>query len=680
MRAIRASAVQQAMGPALAGLYLIGTLGAPHRPAMLAVVGVMLAVTGIGWSVAARLAGSRLRIPAQLTGVAVTLAGSATLTLLDGGVARPLGALVPFSLVLLAIVLPPRIFAVVAAAGVAAYAGIALVGDPAPPGYAVVHALGFGAAAYLCLRHSRALASLRRRLTDLSRVDPLTGCLNRRGFDERLHQELAESARSGHPLTLVLVDLDRFKEINDRYGHRVGDELLTWAGRTLRDELGDGGAVGRLGGDEFAVLLAGTAPAEAAPLVNRLRAALAAAAPGSLGQASAPAEAATAGELRDLADRLLYDDKAARDRSIPGPETIAAACGQVEEHTPATVSRRERRRHSIADAGWISVAKGLTGLTYAGILATAHPDRGWIALVSAAGGLLGLAVLAAADWLSRSALARPTMLAATAALFGFSAVVTVADGGVTAPTGVALLVAMPLLALGTRLRAVLPALAAAALLYLGMAAVVGAPDGWYVAIHLAQAITLSLICALQGRTAARQRALVTRLSRVDSLTGCLNRRGFAERFATDLGNARRTDRPATLLVLDLDGFKQLNDTRGHAAGDELLTWVAATIAATLRPHDAVGRLGGDEFVAFVGDCGEADAAAVAERLRHALGERTSVSIGAATLDRDGDDFDSLYAHADAALYSEKARRAAPGRGPVQDPGIGHDRMPAGRLA
>jgi diguanylate cyclase (GGDEF)-like protein len=100
---------------------------------------------------------------------------------------------------------------------------------------------------------------------------------------------------------------------------------------------------------------------------------------------------------------------------------------------------------------------------------------------------------------------------------------------------------------------------------------------------------------------------------------------------------------------------------GHAAGDDLLSWVSATLSAGLQPEDAVGRFGGDEFVVLLTSHTGPDAPAVAERLRTALAARTEVSVGVAMLPENGTDFDSLYAHADADLYRRKPRR------PVQTP-------------
>jgi diguanylate cyclase (GGDEF)-like protein len=142
------------------------------------------------------------------------------------------------------------------------------------------------------------------------------------------------------------------------------------------------------------------------------------------------------------------------------------------------------------------------------------------------------------------------------------------------------------------------------------------------------------------------------------LTDALNRRGFEERFAAELEHTHRIGHSVALLTFDLDGFKQVNDLQGHAAGDDLLRWVSATLRTNLDPHDAVGRFGGDEFAVLLTSQPVADAPAVAARLRAVLAARTAVSVGVAMLPEHGTDFDSLYTHADADLYSRKPRRAA----------------------
>jgi len=106
-------------------------------------------------------------------------------------------------------------------------------------------------------------------------TDVLTGLANRRSFDIELARRLAQRQRQGTPLTLLLVDLDRFKSINDSYGHHVGDEALQLVGKTLTEKVPPAATVARIGGDEFAVILSGKSLREATAIGERARQAVA---------------------------------------------------------------------------------------------------------------------------------------------------------------------------------------------------------------------------------------------------------------------------------------------------------------------------------------------------------------------------------------------------------------------
>ncbi|NGM19214.1 GGDEF domain-containing protein [Roseomonas stagni] len=109
------------------------------------------------------------------------------------------------------------------------------------------------------------------RLAALSVTDPLTGLANRRGFEARAHAAIATCRRQGQPICLLSFDLDRFKRINDGWGHAAGDAVLAGAARAMAGQLRAGDVLGRLGGEEFSALLPATTLAEAAALAERLR-------------------------------------------------------------------------------------------------------------------------------------------------------------------------------------------------------------------------------------------------------------------------------------------------------------------------------------------------------------------------------------------------------------------------
>src|SRR5215213_3103365 len=161
-----------------------------------------------------------------------------------------------------------------------------------------------------------------RRLEETARTDMLTSIPNRRAFDERLKLELGRSARTGEPLSLLMGDIDRFKALNDRFGHAAGDAALAAIGSALVDECRAIDTPARIGGEEFAVLLPSTDAEAGMITANRLRSAISritdrAGRPLtiSFGVAEHPADAASSDELIGAADRALYAAKAAgRDR------------------------------------------------------------------------------------------------------------------------------------------------------------------------------------------------------------------------------------------------------------------------------------------------------------------------------------------------------------------------------
>ncbi|MGB0670442.1 MAG: diguanylate cyclase [Rhodospirillales bacterium] len=177
-----------------------------------------------------------------------------------------------------------------------------------------------------------------------------------------------------------------------------------------------------------------------------------------------------------------------------------------------------------------------------------------------------------------------------------------------------------------------------------------------------QALTEELNTALQ-MSEERQREL-HRLSISDPLTGVFNRRHFMARGADELARVNRgTENFLGVAMLDIDHFKKINDTHGHAAGDDALRAFASTCLETLREIDVFGRLGGEEFAVILPETGKEGAEVAAERLRVAASNIVvdgpngpfsfTVSIGVAVIATWGDSFDHLLQAADEALYSAK---------------------------
>lgn len=153
----------------------------------------------------------------------------------------------------------------------------------------------------------------------------------------------------------------------------------------------------------------------------------------------------------------------------------------------------------------------------------------------------------------------------------------------------------------------------------------------------------------------------------DPLTGVLNRRGFERELTRALAYLARYPASAQLVYIDLDRFKPINDTHGHAAGDAMLTAVAARLTQHVRASDGVARLGGDEFAVLLWNLSDTDAHAKAVALEDAVasavlswqGVAVSVraSAGVAAL-ADGDSAAAVMARADAAMYARKHARSS----------------------
>ena len=154
------------------------------------------------------------------------------------------------------------------------------------------------------------------------------------------------------------------------------------------------------------------------------------------------------------------------------------------------------------------------------------------------------------------------------------------------------------------------------------------------------------------------------MATIDSLTGLANRQAFMQRAKNEFNRARRYARPLTVVMIDIDHFKAINDQHGHAVGDDVLRQAADICQSSLRGSDFMGRVGGEEFVLLLPDTPHTNAYHVAERMRAHLHEtpielddgttlNITASFGVAPMNEDDSDFDALLERADEAMYHAK---------------------------
>jgi two-component system, cell cycle response regulator len=192
----------------------------------------------------------------------------------------------------------------------------------------------------------------------------------------------------------------------------------------------------------------------------------------------------------------------------------------------------------------------------------------------------------------------------------------------------------------------------------------------------AQAVVIAGITAVQRARAVEKaradNARLEALAQTDPLTRVLNRRALVDRLTAELDRAARYNTVVSLLMIDLDHFKEINDTHGHVAGDDALRWVAHLLQSSVRSVDLVARYGGEEFSVVLPETTNEGAVIFAERLREriqtgdpggaAAGIRITASIGVATFPVIGiRTVNDMIALADEAMYRAKAS----GRNAVQ---------------
>ncbi|WP_093117477.1 GGDEF domain-containing protein [Thermoleophilum album] len=505
-------------------------------------------------------------------------------------------------------------------------------------------------------------------------------------------------------MAVIIGDLDGFKLINDSHGHKVGDQVLREVSERLRRELGPYVPLYRFGGEEFLVLVPDACERDAVALAEHLRRAVRSAPLAGL-RVTMSFGVACGGrdgqfdfdEVFREADAALY---AAKRR---GRDRVCSAGTCPEAALP-------RRRSND-----VEVPEGAAAVTTRAIERDGQTPR------TALGEQIESARAEHGNWLVRDELEREHMLdmrdrlervSALAWLVGGASVIFAVPWYGWAPVLAVLLVAPPFRVLSANLRKMrrpeFPLIAGWTIAQLVMGLAFLYVDGrplhalivlipfasiyaivlprrgaiWtglfsalvmimaalicdaeralaepaLVAIPLALLGTGCLVGSVVGSSAVAHRSVAV----IDELTGLFNRRALEARIAELMAGSEGGEQQVALIVGDIDHFKQINDTHGHALGDRVLSEVAQRLRDSLRAFDAIYRLGGEEFVILLPGTDEQHAEQVAERLRRAIakeqieGLEVTMSFGVAA-SREGVrfDFDRLFVEADSALYEAK---------------------------
>ncbi len=324
--------------------YLGFTPHGPHRPILWVVTSLWLVSAVISLLFAPHLAARHWRAHFSASWTILSAFAVAGVATLDGGIDSPIIFLLFLPIANAALAFKPR---VAAGCGLATLASAGFVVAVDPDGrfsgngalvlfgvLAGVSALSVAASLNRVERERRERI-LGEQVARLAATDGLTGCAIRRLFYERLEEEIARSLRHDHPLSLMLIDVDSFKAVNDTYGHLVGDRVLAAIGAALRTYSRSFDLVGRLGGDEFAVLMPDTRAAAAATLAERIRleasAGLEIPVTLSIGVSDLDRSSPTVEHMFDDADFALYQVKrAGRDGVAVRPSRPALPQDQPE--------------------------------------------------------------------------------------------------------------------------------------------------------------------------------------------------------------------------------------------------------------------------------------------------------------------------------------------------------------
>jgi diguanylate cyclase (GGDEF)-like protein len=572
------------------------------------------------------------------------------------------------------------------------------IDGPARVAHALISTCAFvvvAAAMIVTRQRTRQLARHNRRL---AYTDPLTGIANMRSLRERISADLGRPRGDGRPFALFAMDMDNFKQVNDRFDHSMGDKVLCAVAAALSEELEAGDLAVRRGGDEFAVLATNPTERDLEELRERLEAAIARARTATCPRVTPSGAVAyirtrpgeEIGAMMERADQALHDAKvASRKRRRRQAAQFADPLDTVEAEFAAASSGAEELLEGLAGAADSERTRPARRLlrVLAGALGRANPVWRFGALLLALGAVTlalvsiaqmvepltplagaaiaaGLAALAlTCVWAGIAGLSQRWLHLPWVAAYGLLALAIALAGH----SGAALLDLIPAIVMYGFL--MYKARTAALYLLLGQGMYGAFAIGGGVAQGLSRTVITTVVVAAVAGLVAKLRLVTVRfarrnreLSERDALTGLANVRALRGRVVDAVERASTGQLHPLIVAIDLDEFKQVNDVHSHSIGDRVLVAVARTMTERVRIDELVARRGGDEFAVVVNDADPQYADALVARIDEAIVRartricpdlRPTASVVSVPW-RPGESPDELLHNADVALHAKKA--------------------------
>jgi diguanylate cyclase (GGDEF)-like protein len=545
-------------------------------------------------------------------------------------------------------------------------------------------------------QRTRRLASRNRQL---AYTDPLTGIANMRSLRERISTGLGRPSGDERPFALFAIDLDNFKQVNDRFDHSLGDSVLCAVSAALSEELAPDDLAVRRGGDEFSVLVPNPAARDLEELRDSLQGAIVRARVATCPQVTPSGTVAyirtrpgeELGAMLERADRALHDAKVnCRDRrrgetphlaepvnALHAQDARPTAGAQTRpEHAAESAHTEQARaahrtiravtdaiRHSNPDWRFAASLMGLTGIAIAVVSIGQMVEP----LTPAAGGAItaGLVALAVTcAWAAiRSGVSPKWLHVPWLSAYGFIALAIVLAGR----SGTALLDLLPMIALYGFL--LFKARTAAFYLIFGQGLYGAFAIGGGFANGVVRTVITTVVVVVVAAVVAKLRLVTTHfartnreLSQLDALTGVANLRALRGRIVDVLERATSQQLHPVVVAIDLDEFKQVNDVHSHSTGDRVLIAVARAVSERVRIDELVARRGGDEFAVVINDADPRYADAVIQRIDDAITQARSrlcpdlppTACIVSVPWRPGDTADAFLREADIALHAKKA--------------------------